>query len=514
MNVKALVAAVCGLLVGGVVHAEVKCNPMFSDHMVLQRELAIPVWGTADAGEKVTVKLQDKQASVTAGQDGKWIVRLPELKAGNPYELTVTGTNTITLQDVLIGDVWVCSGQSNMQFGLKGAINSDKEIAEADYPQIRLFTVPNIPSFTPRERLSTQNMPVWNVCSPKTAPGFSAVGYFFGRKLNKDLNVPIGLINSSWGGTIAEAWTPEPALLAKPELAPLVQTAKDYPARYPAIKAKYDADYAKWQAATKPTAADVKPSTQPAPRMPAAPDRNPNLAAVLYNGMINPVVPYGIKGAIWYQGESNVGRHVQYVTLMSTLITSWRQAWGEGDFPFLIVQLTSFMKDDPRSIGSSSWALQREAQVKIASSVPNTGVACIIDIGNTDDIHPKNKQDVGKRLGLIAEKMTYGKDVVAYGPTFKDMKVDGNKATITFDTFGDGMVNKGDTVGGFVVAGADGKFYPAAATLEGDRVTVSAAEVAEPKAVRYGWANSPNCTLFNKSGLPAIPFRTDTDKPQ
>lgn len=515
MTFRSFAAAVCGVLVAGSLHAEVKCNPIFTDHMVLQREIAIPVWGTADAGEKVTVQLQDKQESATADKDGKWMVRIPAFQAGGPYEVTVTGSNTIKFVDVLVGDVWLCSGQSNMQFAVKQAINSDRDIADANYPQIRLFTVPNVPSFTPQDCIGGTAPRVWNVCSPSSVPGFSAVGYFFGRHLYKDLNIPIGLISSSWGGTVAEAWTPEPALLANAELAPLVQAAREYSGKYPKMLAQWEIDYPKWQASTRPT--DTRPATTrptQAPKKPAVPDKNPNLAAVLYNGMINPIVPYGIKGAIWYQGESNTGRAAQYTPLLSTMIGSWRQAWNEGDFSFLIVQLTAYGKDDVRSLGASTWSLLRESQVKIANSVPNTGLACIIDIGNPDDIHPKNKQDVGKRLGLVAEKMTYGRNVLASGPVFKEMKVDGNKAIVTFDTLGDGLVNKGDTISGFIIAGDDGKFYPATAGLEGDGVTVCAAEVAEPKAVRYGWANAPACTLFNKSGLPAVPFRTDKDAPE
>lgn len=491
-------------LIAGLACADVVCNPMFADGMVLQRDIPVPVWGTADPGEQVTVTVAGQKKSTAAGADGKWMVKLDPMPAGAPVSMTVTGRNTVEFKDVLLGDVWVCSGQSNMQWTVRNSNDADKEIAAADFPQIRLCSVALDTAYEPKPTAKVS----WAVCSPKTVPTFSAVGYFFGRHLNRELNVPIGLINTSWGGTPAEAWTPEEELLAIPQLAKSVAYMKEYPQKLPEHVASWEKAYAKWQATTREST--TQPAS-PALRAPTKPTlRNQNLSSVLYNAMVHPLTPYGIKGAIWYQGEANAGRANQYPALLSSMITGWRKAWGQGDFPFLIVQLTSYMPNDTANLGNPGWASLREAQWKVAQTVPNTGMACIIDIGDVKDIHPRNKQDVGKRLGLLAERMVYGRGVVASGPTFKSVEIQGGQMRIAFDHAEPGLVVKGEKPEGFILAGADGKWHVAEAKVDGTSVVVSSPGVPQPKFVRYGWSNSPACTLYNAAGLPAVPFRTDT----
>ncbi len=375
--------------------AVVRPAGMFSDNAVLQRGMPIPVWGTADDGEKVTVKIGDQEVS-TVAKDGKWMVRLAPMQAGGPYTMTVSGANTITFSNVLVGEVWICSGQSNMQFGLQGASNGAEAIAAATDSSIRLYTVPRKTSYAPLDDVTAS----WQVCTPETVPGFTAVGYFFGRDLRKALGVPIGLINSSWGGTFAEAWTSPEGFKSLP-------------------------DYAPWIADENAKKAD-----------------GPNHPSVLYNAMINPLVPYAFKGAIWYQGESNAGRAYKYRTLFPTMIKSWRDAWGEGDFPFLFVQLAPYMKirAEPQE---SAWAELREAQLLTTKTCPKTGMAVITDVGNPSNIHPKHKEPVGARLAIAAEKIAYGENIVASGPVYKGMKVWGPEITLYFDNVGGGLVAKG-----------------------------------------------------------------------
>lgn len=457
--------------------ADVKLPKIFSSKMVLQQKTAAPVWGWAEAGEAIKVTLGDKSVETKAGDDGKWSVKI-ETPAGSnePTKLTVKGKNEIVFDDVLIGEVWVCSGQSNMQWGVNGSDNAQEEIKNANYPTIRLFTVPSskeMPNPEPQSDLALDLK--WNECTPQTIPGFSAVGYFFGRKLNKELNVPIGLINSSWGGTICEAWTSKPALEADKEwLAPIVERHKNF---------------------------------QPG---------NPNQASVLFNGMINPLVPYAIRGAIWYQGESNKSRAEQYATLFPAMIKDWRNQWKQGDFPFLFVQLApyGYARDaEKKPIDSKELAELWEAQTKTLS-LPHTGMAVTTDIANLTDIHPKNKQDVGLRLALWALGTTYEKkDLVYSGPLYDSMTVDGNKVRIKFKHVGGGLeARDGQTLNSFTIAGQDEKFVEAKAEIDGDTVVVSSPDVAKPVAVRFGWSDIANPNLVNKAGLPASPFRTDNFK--
>lgn len=482
--------------------ADVSLPALFSNHMVLQRNKDIPIWGHANAGEIVTVTLNTQKAITTADATGSWQIHLSPLKAGGPYTLTVQGQNTLTFKNVLIGDVWICSGQSNMGWTVRRSNNAEKEIASAQYPKIRLFTVKRLTAQTPQQDVNG----TWSVCDSQSVPNFSAVGYFFGRQLHKTLDVPIGLINTSWGGTPVEAWTSLPALQATSDYAPLATRWTKRIAAYPKAYEKFQMDLKNWQTASD----SLKTLGQKAPRRPGAPQdpNHPHRPAVLYNGMIAPLTPYAIQGAIWYQGESNAGRAYQYRTLFSTMINNWRADWGQGAFPFLFVQLANYRqtKDQP---GNSDWAELREAQ-NMALALPNTGVAVTIDIGEADDIHPRNKQDVGLRLALAAEAQVYGKNKPYSGPMYKSMQIENDKIRITFDHTNGGLKQKGKTLTGFAIAGADKKFVWADAKIDGNSVVISSREIITPVAVRYAWENNPICNLYNGANLPASPFRTDT----
>jgi sialate O-acetylesterase len=464
------------LLAASAPRAEVSLHPLFSDHMVLQQGIPAPVWGTAAAGEEVTVSFAGQKKSARAGADGRWMVKLDPMKPGGPHEMTI---GTVTLKNVLVGEVWVCSGQSNMEWSVKASKNAPEEIAAAAFPLIRLFTVPKKPADTPQRDVVGS----WKECSPESVPGFSAVGYFFGRELHKARNIPIGLIHTSWGGTAAELWTSRRVLEADPEFKPMIEQQE---ARMKAFAEASEKAKAEGKASPK------KPGPGP---------------TQLYNGMIAPLLPYAIAGAIWYQGESNAGRAKQYQKLFPAMIKNWRDDWGQGDFPFLFVQLANFMKRKPEP-AESNWAALREAQT-MTLSLPKTGMAVIIDIGDEKDIHPRNKQDVGKRLALAARHVAHGEDLVYSGPMYDSMKVEGNKARIAFKHVGGGLEARGDRLAGFSIAGEDKAFVWAEAKIEGNAVVVWSDKVEKPAAVRYGWADNPECTLYNKEGLPASPFRTD-----
>lgn len=630
------------VLLSGVLCSQANVKParIFSSNMVLQKGIENTIWGWADKNESVSVSLNGKTVKTKAGKDGKWWAKLPAMEYGGPYTLSLKGKNTVELNNIMIGEVWVCSGQSNMEFQVNRAINADDEIAEANYPNIRLFTVEKKISKTPMSDLETGE---WTVCSPQTVSNFSAVGYFFGRKLNQELNVAIGLINDSWGGTVAETWTSEETIKNDPDFkAKLDELQKyDFAQREVMLKEKVSQllggtfpkkdnglelgyqkenfDDSNWNTINSPgywekqgfigldgiawmrktfqltkeqasagvlvsiakiDDADVcwvngqevghsgyvgderrykvpastlheganvialkvtddrgdggiwgKPEdlyvkTKDATISLVGPwkfkftevfkfnvDVNPNdYPTLLFNGMINPIVPLGIRGAIWYQGESNADRAKQYQRVFPNLITDWRNHWKEGDFPFYFVQLANYMapSDQP---AQSTWAELREAQT-MTLKVPNTGMASAIDIGEAKDIHPKNKQDVGKRLALNALKITYGKELEYTGPTYESMKVEGSKAIISFSHSAEGLKvkNKYGYVNGFAVAGADQVFHWAKATVTGkNTVVISSDEVKTPVAVRYGWAYNPDdLNLYNSADLPANPFRTDT----
>ncbi len=628
-------------------------SPMFGSGMVLQRELADPIWGWAEPGSKVTISVvktssgAKSSASVVADKSGKWMTKLQPMEAGGPYTIEIKGTESVTLDNVLVGDVWICSGQSNMEMGIGNVTNAQQEIATADYPQIRLFTVEKRIAYEPQKLVTGK----WDVCTPQTVAaggwnGFSAVGYFFGRTLHQELKVPIGLIHTSWGGTIAEAWTSAEALKSMPDfqrpLDAMAQARTDIAKGANNISklmaewwTKNDPgsanglgwadpafDTAGWKTMKLPTLWEAaglpdydgvvwfrKEFDLPAgaeskdlmlhlgpvddrdttfvngvlvggqdvynlPRdykvpasalkagknviavrvldtggggglygkpedmrleipgsdsislagdwlykdsvplgktsaLPVQITNDPNQVTVLYNAMIAPVVPFGIKGAIWYQGESNAGRAFQYRTLLPTMIADWRSRFGVGKFPFYIVQLANFQASQPEP-GDNEWAELREAQLLTAQNVPNTGIAVTIDIGDANDIHPKDKQDVGKRLALAALVKTYGKKVEYSGPHYTSMIVEGAAIRLKFDHAAGMMARDGGALTGFTIAGADHHFHNATARIDGGTVIVSSPEVSSPTDVRYAWAINPVCNLVNKAGMPASPFRTDT----
>lgn len=487
--------------------ADVKLPCVFGDHMVLQREMALPVWGWADAGEKVTVTLAEQSKTATADAEGRWSIKLDAVKAGGPYTLKVQGKNTLEKTDVLVGEVWLCSGQSNMAMTVNSSANKDAEVAAANYPQIRMMTVARETADQPQ----TDCKGDWQIASPQTVGNFSAAGYFFGRELHKELGVPVGLINSSWGGTPVQAWTCRKLQASTPELQPLVENFEKAAAGYDAEQAKvrFEKQLENW----KQAAAKAKQEGKQAPRRPQAPlnpRQSPNSPGTLYNGMITPLVPYALRGAIWYQGESNAGNAKLYGLQLSTMIGNWRKDWNQGDFPFLFVQLPNYQAaQQTPSEAVAGWPLIREQFVQTLQ-LPNTGMAITIDVGEAGDIHPKNKQDVGKRLAQWALAKTYGKPVVASGPIYKSMQKEGGTILLSFDYADGGLVAKdGGKVKGFAIAGEDKNFVWADAKIEGDKIVVSSPEVKSPVVVRYAWANNPEVNLYNKAGLPVSPFRTD-----
>jgi sialate O-acetylesterase len=620
-----------------IIKANVSIADIFSDNMVLQRNLNLKVWGSADPGEKLTVSFNGQNLKTRADKKGKWSVILEPMQAGGPLTMTIQGKNELVFHNILIGDVWICSGQSNMQRPVSSSNNAEKEIESADYPQIRLFTVPHQMSNVPIEDMPNDS---WQVCTPENVKNFSAVGYYFGRDLQQKINVPIGLISSNWGGTCVETWTSKESITKLPKYEEIGERIDHFnaeevenrnrntlrnalgslPEKETGMDEKWmmpTTDHNEWKSiklptywenvgytlldgivwfshefninsddidskaflslgridnsditwvngqkiggvewgsdverfykipenvlkpgnnnitvrvdnkrgqggfASKPENFFLKLGQKNVPlsgewkfkvdlvydKFKASPNEAPSL---LYNAMINPLIPYGIKGVIWYQGENNTPRAKEYAITFPNMINNWRENWQQGDFPFLFVQLANFTPPQTTP-GNSNWAELRESQLKTLS-VKNTGMAVTIDIGEASDIHPKNKQDVGKRLMLSALKVAYGKDIVYSEPIYKSMQIEGEKAILSFDHIGSGLMvkSKHGYINEFEIAGVDKKFYWARAKLDGDKVVVWSEKVKEPVAVRFGWSNNPaELNLYNKEGLPASPFRTD-----
>ena len=622
--------------------ADVSLPNFFGDNMVLQRDKPIPVWGWASPKEKITVQFDHQTKTTKADKSGKWMIKLDDENAGGPYALIIKGKNTINFNNVMVGEVWICSGQSNMEMPIEGwgkINNYEKEVAAANYPMIRHIKVPNTVSSTPQDNIPKAD---WKVCSPETAGDFTAAGYFFARELYNKLKIPVGLINTSWGGTMVETWTSRQAFENSDEFKEMIATMpqlnldsmakikkEESLKRIEALQGSMDnIDATNWN---EPTTNDnawpqmhlpnfwetqqlgdmdgivwfrktINLSAEDAgkaatlelamiddndvtyvngtkvgstaaynakrnyPVEPGILKEGKNVIAVrvddtggyggiygdsadmkltignhaiplygawhfkvekitggsasigpnsyptlLFNAMLNPLIPYAFRGVIWYQGETNAGRAYQYRKAFPLMITDWRKRWNDGDFPFYFVQLASFNADNGNSNNGSTWAELREAQVKTLS-LPNTGMAVITDIGDSSNIHPKDKQDVGKRLAAIALHNVYGEDIVYNGPVYTSMKTEGNKANISFTDIGSGLIahDRYGYIKGFEVADADKKFHYAKAYISGNTVVVYNDSVNAPIAVRYGWAdNNLEDNLFNKEGFPAGPFRTD-----
>lgn len=622
-------------------NAQVKLPHIFGNNMVLQRNKPIAVWGWANAKEKIRVQFHDQQKTAVADKNGKWKVSLDSEKAGGPYQLVVSGKNSITLKNILVGEVWVCSGQSNMEWPLRATDHAEQEIAQADYPNIRHIKIPNVVASTPNDDISSGE---WEICSPQTVSNFTAIGYYFAKKLAGDMNVPVGLINATWGGTHVETWTSREAFEGSDEFKAMIASLpaanveelnkkrkEELMRNVEAVQKNLnepmeeitkwklpdynDAHWAEmsvpalWETQSlagvdgviwfrktfilKPDEAGLAATLELAmiddsdetyvngvkvgglqaeyntPRVYAIPpallkagnniisvritdtgggggiygnpehvklvlpNRTESLVGkwklriekllhtggigpndyptLLFNAMINPIIPYSFQGVIWYQGESNAGRAYQYRKAFPLMITDWRKRWGQGEFPFYFVQLSSFNANNGTSNAGSTWAELREAQAKTLS-LPKTGMAVTTDIGESNDIHPRNKKDVGYRLAAIALNDTYGRKIVSGGPSYASLTISGAQAVVTFSNGGSELTtpDKYGYLRGFEIAGGDKKFYPAQAFIKNGQVVVQHEQVTKPVAVRYNWADDAmEGNLFNKEGLPAEPFRTD-----
>lgn len=490
-----LALAGCGFLPH--LQADVVPHFLFSDNAVLQRDKNVPVWGTAAEGEKVTVEFAGRKLE-TVAKDGRWRVEFPPMPASSePRTMTFSGNNSVTASNILVGEVWLCSGQSNMEWALKNSNGGAEAVAASADPQFRLMRIPHRASDEPQ---ATANA-TWNECSPASVPGFSAVGYHFGRDLRKALRVPIGLIGSYFGGTPAEAWTDRKTLAENPDLKTILKAQAKKETGFDPIKMeetnrKNQADYE--AALAKATAEGTKKPNRPPVLLPPKIDhRRPS---GLHNGMIAPLQPYALRGVIWYQGESNNDAPLLYRKLFPAMIAAWRNQWQHGEFPFLFCQIAPF-----RSMGPGI----REAQFLTWKSTPNTAMVVTTDVGDAEDIHPLDKKPVGKRLALAARALAYGENLEYSGPEFDAMTVRQDRAIIHFKHTGGGLVAKDGDLKGFFIADADGNFQPAKAEIRGETVEVFSNEVPAPAAVRFGWANVPDLNLYNKEGLPASPFRTD-----
>lgn len=482
--------------------AAVKPHALIGEDMVLQQGTKVPLWGSADDGEKVTVRFQGQEVSTTA-KDGKWRVDLDKLQPGGPFPMTISGTNTIQLKNVLVGEVWLCGGQSNMWWPINMSADADKTIAESANPKLRLFGVPLVASATPQSNVAGG----WRESGPKIVPSFSAVAYFFGRDLQKALNVPVGLIHASWGDTPAESWTSMPVLKANPDYQPIFDRWARLEANYPAVIAKHKERLKAHEEAVAKAKAEGKTPPVP-PRLQEDPTKNRRRPAVCYNAMIHPLMPFAIKGVAWYQGESNAERALQYRTLFPDMIVNWRTEWQQGDFPFLYVQIAPF-KPIVKEPQESDWAELREAQLLTLARSPNTAMVVITDAGDPVDVHPMKKEPVGARLALAARAVAYKQDIAYSGPIYEGMKIEDDKIVLSFKHIGKGLEAREPPLTGFTIAGPERQFVNADAKIVGDRVVVTNPKVSKPVAVRYGWANCPVVNLWNKDGLPASPFRTD-----
>jgi sialate O-acetylesterase len=516
---------VFGLFIGLEALAAPRLPGFFTANMVLQRDRDVPVWGWADPGENIVVSFAGQTATATASESGTWQAKLAPMPAsGEARSLSVSSATDpsappVELANVVVGDVWICSGQSNMEFAMGSVMQAKEELAAANYPLIRHMKVERITSDLPAADLRSN----WIVCSPETAAGFTAVGYFFASKLHQELNVPIGLIGCNWGGTKIEPWTPPEGFRSIPELAAISAKVDATLPATPEGKAAYQKALGEMRAwLPVAEAAVAKDATPPAlPLLPSVGSSHQDPTRI-YNAMVHPLIPFAIRGAIWYQGESNGDEGISYHHKKMALLNGWRALWKQGDFPFYYVQLANYGQPNDNPAGSDGYSRVREAQLK-SLDIPKTGMAVIIDIGEAGDIHPRNKQDVGRRLALWALAKEYGQtNLVHSGPLFKGFTVEGNAVRISFNHIGSGLMVGKKTglepvqemtdgkLARFAIAGADKHWQWAEARIEGNTVVVSCAAVPEPVAVRYAFSHNPQgCNLYNREGLPASPFRTD-----
>ena len=508
---------------------DLSLHPLWKDGAVVQRDVPLPLTGRARPGAPVTVEWRGRTQTRLADASGRWSVLLPAgpTESRGQTLRVQSGTNSLMVTDLLVGEVWLASGQSNMEWILRDCGAQSAEAAQAADPLLRLVTIPRAMADHPKDDVSV----VWQTATPDHVLGWSAVAYFFARELRQTLGVPVGIIACSFGGTPAESWTPEDALAENPRLAPTLEKRRNYPALYRTLQAEYEARKKALREA--PPAAGVPP---PFPQPPLMVGQNPHLASVLWNAMISPLLPYPIQGVIWYQGEANArqGTTATYEPLLSSLIRAWRKNWRQRmqssltgwdrmrtwlpgatpspDFPFLIVQLADF-NFPPEGPTGTTWARLRDAQAAVADKVPGCGLAVTLGLGEAEDIHPQRKKEVGQRLALLAHKIAYGQPILCTGPILEAAQANGKEMVLTFRT-GQGSLRTSDgkDPGSFSVAGKDRKFYPASARLENLRVILSSPEVAEAAFARYAWSNRPeNPNLTDESGLPARPFRTDSD---
>jgi sialate O-acetylesterase len=541
-RLRSVLAAIVAFAVVGRSMAGVRLPRIFADHMILQSGQPVPIWGWAESGERISVEFAGQQKSAVADPNGNWSVKLDALAASAmPRELTVRATNTVKFSDVLVGEVWLASGQSNMAFSLSAAHNAAEALAAATDPLLRFFTVQHATAAEPQTDLRGN----WELSTPATAKNFSAAAYFFARELRAKLDCPVAILHSSWGGTPAQTWLSLDALRQDPPFTVYLKKWDEALAQHhtvladPARSLAYQRDLKQWQkdvapvfnaamkdynaansAGPKPVPARPEP-TNPDPIGMPSPSARPSIPSVIYNAQIAPLATYAIRGALWYQGEANGAAGLEYRALLPRLIADWRTRWAQGDFPFLIVQLPGW-NHDARPAEFHDWPWLREAQSLTARDVSHAALAVTIDLGNPNDVHPKDKLDVGHRLALLARRLVYGESIVASGPMFRGVTFDGPSAHITFDEVGAGLAIgeapwradgvdplPTDRLLGFALAGADRVWHDADVRIEGDGVIVSSSAVATPIAVRYAWANSPHCNLYNRDGLPAAPFRSD-----
>ena len=493
-------AFVIFLGIHSILSANLTLPAIFGDHMVLQRNQSNPVWGWAEAGETIEVEINGQSHSTKADKDGKWKVQLRSMPAGGPHRLEIEGDNSeFYFDDVLVGEVWICSGQSNMAWPVKNSYNAELEIATAKYPNIRLISVPQVGTQEAQNDFKGH----WEACTPASIRNFSAVGYFFGRNLHQALDIPIGLIDNAWGGSAADAWIRRDVLENDGRFDELMAWWENYESTQDeeADLKKYQKELAVWRE-------NGRKGQQP--RRPRGLMYGNQRPANIYNGVLHPTIGYGIRGAIWYQGESNASRAYQYRDLFPLMIQHWRDEWDQGDFPFYWVQLADF-REEVSEPGDSDWPELREAQTMTMDRLDKVGEAVIIDIGEGRDIHPRNKLTVGNRLARWALANDYGFDVLYRSPTFNSMKKEGNKIVLSFDSVGQGLYSF-DTrePQGFAIAGKDKQFVWAQGEITGtNEVTVWSDSVNAPVAVRYAWAENPICNMFSRDGLPMTPFRTD-----